>query len=266
MVLLKVKPQGFILCIVVSWLFKPCFIHIITLYKIMPQRQQGWLCRRHDPPRPAAINEVTRLARSLLCRSCYSSITILLISAVTLLYRWYYWKKTPRPGPTRAQRCSAGKKKPPKTNRRSLEHIKIHITAFTDSSGVKRSGWVIGRPADSLRCGLMAAHVDACPLIAIWQQHNQRLTEVYDATVCGQTQTEHLSQARAKCESWTDPVFSVKMLRLAIQPPLISHAALRRSACFYTQGKVATCGGRAVSAPRIKSQKFSYRKQNLPLI
>ena len=34
---------------------------------------------------------------------------------------------------------------------------------------------------------LMAAPVDACPLIAIWLQRNQKLTEVYDVTVCGQT-------------------------------------------------------------------------------
>lgn len=30
-------------------------------------------------------------------------------------------------------------KKAPKTNKGSLEHIKIHITAFTASSGVKRA-------------------------------------------------------------------------------------------------------------------------------
>lgn len=101
------------------------------------------------------------------------------------------------------------RKEAPKTNKRSLGHIKIHITAFAASSGVKRSGWVMSRPANPPHRGLMAARVDACPLIATWQEHDQKRTDVYDVAACGQTRIS-LSQTRAKRASWTDPGFPAK--------------------------------------------------------
>lgn len=125
-------------------------------------------------------------------------------------------------------RTPAGKKAP-KTNKGSLEHIKIHITAFTASSGVKRARvshrqlaalWPNGSSCGRLptECNLAATQSEAHR--GIWCYCMWANTDRLDTT-------ERLSRTRARRATWTDPGMPIKMWK-----PSHVHRNNLRSSCI----------------------------------